>query len=329
MNTSHSRNKSDSQADLLNGPPPLDYSLHNRKKSIAITWTIILFDSCLLPIIAFYALWFTKLSRTTVFNILSSIFGLPSFFQFGKRMYYLCRKDSTCRPIGGKRGGLDTFQWSFAFSILLITSQVVTAVVPKPPIVRLFAMVTSTMLFIMGIQLISAFFLYQARVKIPFRLSSLPAGHVAHPAIFTIIEDIVAVDGGGGERYRMELMARYDASPLFRRMLNRLDAFWGVGALFAATVVSVLLWTVPEQIGYWIGWSGPFMFAALWAFLTIRYVQSCLIEERKTWRAEAMHNIDNNVPLIPRGLSPPGTHYDNPYESSTSYTPVASYDTLA
>ena len=114
-------------------------------------------------------------------------------------------------------------------------------------------MVTSTVLFVMGVQLISSFFLYHAHVKVPFRLSSLPAGHVAHPAIFTIIEDIIAVDGGGGGQYREALIARYDASPLFRRMLNHLDAFWGLGALSAATVTTVLLWTIPEQIGYWIG----------------------------------------------------------------------------
>lgn len=109
------------------------------------------------------------------------------------------------------------------------------------------------MLFVTGVQLISAFLLYHARVKVPFRLSSLPAGHIAHPAVFTIIEDIVAVDGGGGVQYREELMARYDASPLFRRMLNRLDAFWGIGAFCTASLVTTLLWTIPEQIGYWIG----------------------------------------------------------------------------
>jgi hypothetical protein len=109
------------------------------------------------------------------------------------------------------------------------------------------------MLFVMGIQLLCSFCLYHARAKIPFRLSSLPAGHTAHPATFTIIEDVVAVDGGGGVAYREALMARYDASPLFRRMLNRLDAFWGIGALVAATIITVLLWTVPVQTGYWIG----------------------------------------------------------------------------
>ncbi|KIM72679.1 hypothetical protein PILCRDRAFT_81698 [Piloderma croceum F 1598] len=275
--------KTESDVDLLDGPPPLPYSLYPRKKAIVITWSIIFFDSCLLPIIMFYFLWFTKLSHTTVLNILSSIFGLPSFIHFGKCVYYLCKKDSTCCPIGSKRGRLDYFQWSFSFSVLLLTGQIVAAVTPDPPVVPLFAMVTSTMLFITGAQLISAFFLYHARVKIPFGRSSLPAGHTAHPGIFTIIEDIVAVDGGGGTAYREALVARYDASPFFRRMLNRLDLFWGLGAFTTASIVTIMLWTIPVQIGYWIGWLVPFLWAGLWAFLTIRYVQSCLIEERNAW----------------------------------------------
>ena len=132
MNPSHSSIKTGSETNLLNGPPPLPYSLHPRKKAIAITWTIILFDSCLLPITMFYALWFTKLSHktgmisiisyilsltvvfATVFNILSSIFGLPSFVHFVKRIYYLCKKDSTCRPIGGKRAWVSRLKLTYS-----------------------------------------------------------------------------------------------------------------------------------------------------------------------------------------------------------------------
>jgi len=285
---SHYSVKSEYEADLLKGPPPLNYSLHDRKTSIAITWTIIFCDSCLLPIILFYALWFTKVSHMTVISILSSVFGLPTLFHFGKRMYSLCKKDSTCRPIGSKRAWLDAFEWGFALSILLVTGQTIPAVDANNPVVPLFAMITSTTLFSTGIMLVFTFFFYHAHVKLPFRLSSLPAGHIAHPAVFTIIEDIVAVDGGGGLQYREALMARYDASPLFRRMLNRLDAFWGFGAIFVGAFVTALLWTIPEEIGYGIGWGVPFIWAGLWVFLTFGYVESCLIEERKTWREEVL-----------------------------------------
>jgi len=168
MSTSHSSIKSENEADPLNGPPPLNYSLHDRKKSIAITWTILLCNSCLLPIVMFYSLWFTTLSHSTVFDILSSIFGLPSLVHYGKRIHYLCKKNSTCRPIGSKRGWLDGVQWVVTLNILLVTGQIVAAVTPDPPVVPLFAMVTSTVLFVMGVQLISSFFFISRQRQGPF-----------------------------------------------------------------------------------------------------------------------------------------------------------------
>lgn len=126
MVISHSNLKSESRNNLLDGSPPLNYSLHTRTKAIAITWTIISFDSCLLPIILFYSLWFgTTLSHSTgtlffkitfttlqgnltffppVSTILTAVFGLPSLVNFSRRVYFLCKKDSKYRPIGSKRG---------------------------------------------------------------------------------------------------------------------------------------------------------------------------------------------------------------------------------
>ena len=148
---------------------------------------------------------------------------------------------------------LDAFEWGFAFSIIVITIQTIPAVDMDPPLLPLFAMITSTTLLTTGLMLVFPFFFYHLQMKVPFRVSSLPAGHVAHPAVFTIIEDIIAVDGGGNTNYREELVARYDASPLFRRMLNRLDAFWGFGAILCGAIITTLLWTLPDTIGYGIG----------------------------------------------------------------------------
>ena len=39
-------------------PPPLPYNLRDKKRSIAIIWAVIIFDSCILVTILFYALWF-------------------------------------------------------------------------------------------------------------------------------------------------------------------------------------------------------------------------------------------------------------------------------
>jgi hypothetical protein len=45
-------------------PPPLNYSLRTRKKSIAIFWTLILLDCVCLPIALYFGLWYgTSLSH--------------------------------------------------------------------------------------------------------------------------------------------------------------------------------------------------------------------------------------------------------------------------
>lgn len=154
----------------------------------------------------------------------------------------------------------------------------------EQPVIPLFAMIVSTAIFIHGTRLTVAFFLYHTGVRIPVRVSSLPAWSVARPAVYSLIEDVVAVNGGGGTKYREELNARYEASPAFRRMLNRMDGFWGFGALTTAAVVSVLLWTLPTVKIYWIGFAGPFIWATVWAYLTLRYVRSCLAKEKAAWK---------------------------------------------
>jgi len=213
MSTSYSRLTSESEADLLSGPPPLNYSLYDRKKSIAITWTIISCDSCFLPITLYYTLWFgTTLSHNMVFTIMTAAFGVPTIVNFSRRMYNLLKKDPVCRPIGSKRGWLDFFQLSFAVCFVLVTVQIVLATLPEEPIVPLVAQSTSTVMFIVGGEVVISFFMCVSGTKIPFRVSSLPPGTKTRPAIYTIIEDIVAVDGGGGRPFREALNMRYEWS---------------------------------------------------------------------------------------------------------------------
>ena len=84
----------------------------------------------------------------------------------------------------------------------------------------------------------------------PFRISSTPRGSVMPTALYVLIEDIVAVDGGGGQSYRYALRCRYLSSPYFRRMLFRMNCFWAGGALVAATVITVLIFTTPTNVAY-------------------------------------------------------------------------------
>lgn len=94
---------------------------------------------------------------------------------------------------------------------------------------------------------------YFLNMKLPFRVSSLPAGELCRPGVYTIIEDIVAVDGNGGRRYREALDQRYKASPQFRSMLAKLSLFWSIPALGVAAAVTAIVWTTPIPVAFGIG----------------------------------------------------------------------------
>ena len=91
--------------------------------------------------------------------------------------------------------------------------------------------------------------------KVPFRISSVAKGSLARPFVYTIIEDVIAVDTGSGRNYRDALNRRYEASLHFRRMLSKLNWFWGISALVvgSGTVVAVWVQQIPEYVAYGIG----------------------------------------------------------------------------
>ncbi|KZP10458.1 hypothetical protein FIBSPDRAFT_96727 [Athelia psychrophila] len=305
MNSSLLYPKSESQENLLedanalDGPPSLNYSLRNRKVAIAITWTVILIDSCIMPVVLFYSLWFgSNLTHERIFSIMTTVFGAPTMFNFLRRLWGLCKKDPSRRPIGSRRGWLDFFQINFALIFALVTTQLILGTVTPEPILPVLSMPHSTVLLLVGSQLVTTHFMTLFELRIPFRISSLPRGAIARPSTYTIIEDIVGVDGGGRLDFRERLNSRYEASPMFRRMLFRLNAFWGFGAVTLAGTLMGVVWVVPGTVAFGIGWIVPIIWAGIWAFLTIRYVKASLVEEYATWHLTGPHVV---TPLL---LSP-------------------------
>lgn len=103
------------------------------------------------------------------------------------------------------------------------------------------------------------------------------------PGIYSIIEDVVAVDGGGERAFRDQLNARFEASHYFRQMLHRLTLFWGLGAAGIATLTTILIFTIDREAAYCVGWILPFFWAGVWTACTFPYVKRCLREEKALW----------------------------------------------
>ncbi|KAJ6099222.1 hypothetical protein N7467_000757 [Penicillium canescens] len=265
-------------------PPPLPYSLHTRKKSILFFWTIFVIDTLGQPLIFYWCLWYlTDLSHNVVFSIVTASLGGVSVFEYFYRLYNLFRKNSRARPLNARVSWLDFFQINFTIVWLILAVELIVGSVPHEPYVRLIAMVLPTVMFYFGIVYLSLDIFRMMGFKAPFRISSTPKGSVMPTALYALIEDVVAVDGGGGQIYRYALRTRYLSSPYFRRMLFEMNCFWSGGSIVFAAAITAVVFTVEEPVAFTLGWSLPFAWAIVWTIITIPWVQSDLRREKRAW----------------------------------------------
>lgn len=117
-------------------------------------------------------------------------------------------------------------------------------------IVRLIAMVLPTTMFYFGGVYLSLDIFRACGYRAPFRISSTPQGSIMPTAMYVMIEDIVAVDGGGGQIYRYALRTRYLSSPYFRRMLFEMNCFWAGGSIVCAAAMTAVIFTVSEPVAF-------------------------------------------------------------------------------
>ncbi|KAL7268212.1 hypothetical protein RUND412_009175 [Rhizina undulata] len=263
--------------------PQLPYSLRTRKLSIAIVWSIILIDQLFLPLILFFVLKYVKhMEDGSILGISFSIYGFVSVFQWNFRLFQLLRPSPKYRPLGAGRWAVDSYQIQFTFSASIIT--VLVAVAVRVPLLRVLALAPTMVLLMTGPPFLLSCLGYRRGAKTHFRMSSLPKGSLTHPAVFQLVEDIVAVDGGGGRDFREAWHKRYNASFVFREMLYRVTMFWGAGATVMGGAMLGVAFGVPSKyLAFGLAWGLPFVWAGVWAVITIKWVQKMLREEEETW----------------------------------------------
>lgn len=166
---------------------------------------------------------------------------------------------------------------------IVIMIELIVGSIPENPPIRLLSMPLATALYAFGSFMLIVDIMRQFRIPSPVRMSSQPKGSVLRPAIYTFIEDVVAVDGSGGTAYRERLNARFEASHIFRQMLHRLTLFWGVGAEVMAVVTTILVFTLDKDPAYVVGWTAPFVWAGVWTLGTVWYVKKDLKLEAERW----------------------------------------------
>jgi hypothetical protein len=241
----------------LPGLPRLRYRILEYKVKLITVVSLLVLESSFLPIALYYGLTLgTTLRHGIVFAIITAFFGIVTGLEFGLRCIKLYFMGDKYRPRDGTKWGADFTHWTLSFGYTYMTAVLIGASVPHDPLVRMLAIPVSLFFIQVGLQLVLSMWMNQTGRPAPCKISSIPKGGRVPPLVLTIVEDIVGVDGAGGREYRDALMARYEASPRFRKMIVQQTWFWAVGALVDGIGTMAVVWTVPEQVAYGVG-MGP------------------------------------------------------------------------
>jgi len=279
----------------LTGLPRLHLPHRKRKTILAAGIILAILDLCCLPITYYYALKFdTTLNLQDIFAVITGVYGLLSFTHYSFRSLKLFRAKyaTKWRPVGWTKWGmLEFLQINILICITLFELELVAGTAPNKPIIRLCAMPSPTICFYFGFLFCISAALTQMRKKLPFNMSSTEKGSTWKPALLAFIEDAGAIEGQGEVQYRMNVMKRYEVSPMFRRMILILTWMWGLGFLVIASVSTILIMLLSEDVGFGVGWGLPWLFSFIWSIITVFFVRSSLKKERADWSEKESHGI--------------------------------------
>lgn len=235
--------------------------------------------------VLFYSLHFhTTLDETIIFAVVSASSGVFTVLDLTQRSYKLLRRSDDSRPLGSGRWVVDFFHWNYLGSFIIIA--LMFSLGCAFTLISLISLPVPYLMTTIGLQLVIVTLLSRnTALCTPLRVSSLPRGAPFRPPLYTIIEDIVAVDGGGGKIYRQALDDRYKASPIFQQLLMELSLFWGIGAVAIGVVLIVLIATIDGVVAYGLAWSVPWLWAICCVPITVRWVRKRLVDEKLQYSA--------------------------------------------
>ncbi|KAI1627728.1 hypothetical protein EDD37DRAFT_273896 [Exophiala viscosa] len=271
----------------IDGPPRLPFDLRQHKLSIAIFAFLAYAECCFIPLGLYYGLSKgTSMRSGLYFAVITSLFGFVSGYEFAMRSWRIMRYGEDFRPLYGSQyfRGFDATQYVLLTPFTIMTIIQVVFSCPRYPSVRALALPMPVGLIVIGgIFVVNGVAAQRGWRLMHIRLSSHVRNTVCPPLTFVFLEDVCAVDGQGGKRYRKAAMARYHASPHFRAMLMKLQWFWAISAIVVGAAVTVVIWFIREDVAYGLGWGVPSFWTAVGIWLTVVWVQRELRIEKVTW----------------------------------------------
>ena len=238
--------------------PQLPFTWHHGKKRWRLSFLIFMMfvDACAVPIALYYGMFYAgDVEGWIIFAVVTTIWGGPTYLEFAIRTLRLIKKERFYRPLGTEsRWSFDLVNWTSVIAITVVTALFIIGSAPHNVWLRVLCMPGPAILYSLGGVLAIISLYHHMNWKAPFRISSTGKGEKVLPAVYYFIEDVVAVNAGGGRPYREALAARYRASPRFRQMLMKQSLFWSIPSLLLAiplTVIAVIN-EVPATVAYGI-----------------------------------------------------------------------------
>ncbi|KAL7788182.1 hypothetical protein V8C37DRAFT_240156 [Trichoderma ceciliae] len=286
--------------------PQLPFTWHHgRKRWRLIFFAIMVFiDGSVVPIALYYALKYAgNVQGFIIFAVITTIWGGPTYIEFGIRTLRLVKKERFYRPLGtNSRWCFDILNWASVITITAVTALFIVGSAPHIVWLRVLCMPAPAILYCLGGVLTLITLFNYMNWPAPFRLSSTAKGEKVLPGVYYFIEDVVAVNAGAGRPYREAFAARYNASPRFQRMLFVQSLFWSIPALVLAAGLTVvaLLPEIPATVSYGICWAVPFLWCAFWGVITVIWCKRDMVRERVEWEENnPINKLDatSNEPL--------------------------------
>ncbi|CAM1505721.1 Fc.00g113580.m01.CDS01 [Cosmosporella sp. VM-42] len=271
--------------------PQLPFTWHHgwRRWRLFLFAFLVFVDASAVPIALYYGLRYAgDVQGWIIFAVVTTIWGGPTYLEFGIRTLRLIKKERFYRPLGtNSRWCFDVLNWASVLTVAVVTALFVIGSAPHQVWLRVLCMPAPAILYCLGGVLAWLSLYNQMGWPAPFRLSSTAKGEKVLPGAYYFIEDVVAVNAGAGRPFREALAARYKASPRFRRMLYVQSWFWSIPALILAvplTIIAVIP-PVPATGAYGVCWAVPFLWAVLWGIITVIWCKRDMIRERLEWEA--------------------------------------------
>ncbi|KAK7414598.1 hypothetical protein QQX98_006535 [Neonectria punicea] len=288
--------------------PQLPFTWHHGRKR----WRLFIFaflvfvDASAIPIALYYGMHYAgDVEGYIIFAVITTIWGGPTYLEFGIRTLRLIKKERFYRPLGTtSRWCFDILNWASVLTITVVTALFVVGSAPHIVWLRVLCMPAPAILYCLGGVLALVTLYHRMGWPAPFRISSTGKGEKVLPGAYYFVEDVVAVNAGAGRPYREAIAARYKASPRFQRMLYVQSLFWSIPSLILAvplTVIAVIP-QVPATAAYGICWAVPFLWAVVWGAITIQWCKRDMVRERVEWEAgvenEKVHNETSTASTV-------------------------------